>query len=99
SSSGKLWKNPWYLLAAVAFSAANEPECVPTVFQYALHELEGEDRMTLARKTRDAIFKSGLTSGYSKAINSLVALEARMPKELKEREVLSGSCNKWESIL
>ncbi|ESK86763.1 carboxymuconolactone decarboxylase [Moniliophthora roreri MCA 2997] len=88
SSSGKVWKNPWYILASVAFSAANEPEGVPIVFQYALQGVEGKDRMTLARKTRDAIFKSGLTSGYSKAINSLVALDAVMPEELKERQVL-----------
>ncbi|KAI3607731.1 carboxymuconolactone decarboxylase [Moniliophthora roreri] len=90
SSSGKVWKNPWYILASVAFSAANEPEGVPIVFQYALQGVEGKDRMTLARKTRDAIFKSGLTSGYSKAINSLVALDAVMPEELKERQVLSN---------
>ncbi|ESK86768.1 hypothetical protein Moror_15169 [Moniliophthora roreri MCA 2997] len=32
SSSSKLWKNPWYILASVAFSAANEPEGVPIVF-------------------------------------------------------------------
>uniref|UniRef100_A0A0W0GDL3 Uncharacterized protein n=1 Tax=Moniliophthora roreri TaxID=221103 RepID=A0A0W0GDL3_MONRR len=59
SSSSKLWKNPWYILASVAFSAANEPEGVPIVFQYALQGVEGKDRITLARKTRDAIFKSG----------------------------------------
>ncbi|KAK7049457.1 hypothetical protein VNI00_006065 [Paramarasmius palmivorus] len=82
-----LWKNPWYLLASVAFSASNEPEGVPIVFQHAIENLKSQkERMVLARKTREALFQSGFTSGYSKAINGLVALDAVMPEGLKERE-------------
>ncbi|KAJ4475762.1 hypothetical protein J3R30DRAFT_3658770 [Lentinula aciculospora] len=68
--------NPWYLVSAVAFSAGNEPQAIPEVFNYALREAGGEhdENLLLARKFRDALFKSGLTSGYAKAINGLEAL-------------------------
>lgn len=65
-------KNPWYLIAAVAFSAANLPEAVPFVFQHALKDLSqqstgaDQDSLLLARRMKDAIFKSGMLSGYSK---------------------------------
>lgn len=65
-------KNPWFLVAAVAFSASNLPEAVPLVFQHALKDISqdtagaDQDSLLLARKMRDAIFKSGILSGYSK---------------------------------
>ena len=65
-------RNPWYLVAAVAFSASNRPECVPHVFEYVLKDLRADanslqsDEKLLAQKMRDAIFKSGLISGYPK---------------------------------
>lgn len=59
-------RNPWYIVAAVAFSASNRPETVPHVFQHVAQDLQGEraSQLLLARKMRDALFKSGLTSGY-----------------------------------
>ncbi|KAJ3785328.1 AhpD-like protein [Lentinula aff. detonsa] len=82
--------NPWYIVSAVAFSASNEPQAVPEVFNYVLTEVSGEheQRLLLARKFRDALLKSGLTSGYSKAINSLAALHAVMPPELLDTKML-----------
>ncbi|KAJ3762618.1 AhpD-like protein [Lentinula raphanica] len=82
--------NPWYIVSAVAFSASNEPQAVTEVFQYALTDIgeEYEQRLLLARKFRDALFKSGLTSGYSKAINSLAALHEVMPPDLKDTKML-----------
>lgn len=62
--------NPWFIVAAVAFSASNRPEGVPEVFRYVLQELppasELADRRMIAGKLREAIFKSGLISGYPK---------------------------------
>jgi len=58
--------NPWYIVAAVGFSASNRPEAVPFVFQYALKDLgesSHDEKLVLVRRFRDAIFKSGLTSG------------------------------------
>ena len=65
--------NPWYIVAAVAFSASNRPEGVSEVFQYVLEELppasQLADRRMIAGKLREAIFKSGLISGYPKVKN------------------------------
>jgi hypothetical protein len=60
-----LHTNPWYIIAAVAFSASNRPEAVPDIFQCVLQDCSAEgEKLLLARKMRDAIFKSGLSSGY-----------------------------------
>ncbi|KAF9466232.1 AhpD-like protein [Collybia nuda] len=89
--------NPWYIVAAVAFSASNRPDAVPHVFQYAMKDLQMEGHLgtnslegerLLARKLRDALFKSGLTSGYPRAINSLVALSEVMPEELRDTKTM-----------
>ncbi|CAA7265310.1 unnamed protein product [Cyclocybe aegerita] len=103
------FKNPWYIAAAVAFSASNKPEGVPRVFEHALADLrstptirgtkggvkvrrpgnEDEDeKKILARKMREALFKSGLICGYPRAINGLRALHAVMPEELRDRKLL-----------
>ncbi|THV05048.1 hypothetical protein K435DRAFT_745813 [Dendrothele bispora CBS 962.96] len=101
--------NPWYIVAAISFSAGNEPSAVPTVFKRALEDLEAEssvksvptpdlhqEKLMLARKLREALFKSGLTSGYSKAINSLVALNEVMPEELKDKKLLRDTTKPLE---
>jgi endoribonuclease Dicer len=105
------FRNPWYIVAAVAFSASNKPEAVPQVFAHALEDLKSlsisakpDDEKQLARKMREALFKSGLISGYPKvynviqtpwstievqqAINSLRALSETMPEDLREKELL-----------
>ncbi|KAF9267468.1 hypothetical protein L218DRAFT_920370 [Marasmius fiardii PR-910] len=88
-SSNRVWRNPWYIIATVACNASNEPHAIPHIFRHALRSTSThDDRLFLARKTRDALFKAGLNSGYAKAINSLVALDEMMPPELKEKEPL-----------
>ncbi|EFI28454.1 hypothetical protein CC1G_13987 [Coprinopsis cinerea okayama7 len=94
AGGGSLLSSPWYILAAVAFSASNKPDAVPRVFEHALNQFpthEGsshaEDRRQLARKLREALFKSGLISGYPRAINSLRALHEAMPDDLKDTEL------------
>ncbi|KAH7910470.1 hypothetical protein BJ138DRAFT_1180261 [Hygrophoropsis aurantiaca] len=86
-------ENPWYAVAAIAFSASNRPDAVPFVLKYAFNDLEAlsapdEDYVFVVRKIRDAIFKSGMISGFPKvgighhsAINALVALHAETPKK------------------
>jgi len=66
-------RNPWYIVAAVAFSASNRPEGVPRVFEHVLEDLRApganslpSDEKLLAQKIRDALFKSGIMSGYPK---------------------------------
>ncbi|KAF5348745.1 hypothetical protein D9758_006836 [Tetrapyrgos nigripes] len=109
-ATGLSWQqNPWYIGAAVAFNAANEPSAVPVVFKRALDDLEAElgattvspseaheQRLLLARKVREALFKSGLLCGYSRVINSLVALSEVMPEELKDKEVLRDTTRSLE---
>jgi alkylhydroperoxidase/carboxymuconolactone decarboxylase family protein YurZ len=87
-------ENPWFFVAAVAFSASNLPEAVPLVFQHALKDISqqspgaDQDSLLLARKMRDAIFKSGILSGYSKAINALSALHDTLPESLRDTKPL-----------
>ncbi|KIL68509.1 hypothetical protein M378DRAFT_8574 [Amanita muscaria Koide BX008] len=81
--------NPWFIMTAVVFSAANLPEEVPRVFAYAMEDVQtDQEKIALARKFREALFKSGLTSGYPKVINSLKALNDTMPEGLREKKVL-----------
>ena len=65
-------RNPWFFVAAVVFSASNLPEAVPLVYQYALKSgldspvNDDATTLLLVRKVKDALFKSGLLSGYPK---------------------------------
>jgi endoribonuclease Dicer len=68
-------RNPWYIVAAVAFSASNRPEAIPRVFEHVLEDIKSSsssqsgtkpDNKLLAQKLREALFKSGLISGYPK---------------------------------
>ena len=64
-------RNPWFIVAAVAFSASNRPEAVPCVFKQALQDLKNgsydkSKELMLAKKLREALFKSGFISGYPK---------------------------------
>jgi len=95
-SDSPILGNAWYIVAAVAFSASNRPEGVPRVFEHVLKDLNrigGEslagksDKKILAQKMREALLKSGLISGYPKAINALKALHEVMPDELKDTEI------------
>ncbi|OCH91076.1 hypothetical protein OBBRIDRAFT_753867 [Obba rivulosa] len=90
----------WYLVVVVAFSASNEPQAIPVVWKYVLHELDTarekdltpeqmhQERLALARKFREALFQSGLMSGMPRAINGLIALNNVMPEELREKQIL-----------
>ncbi|TFL01048.1 hypothetical protein BDV98DRAFT_549203 [Pterulicium gracile] len=77
----------WYIIAAVAFSASNRPEEVAALFTYlvGLPEFQTSEtaRRKIARRLREALFKSGITSGYSRVINALVSLHEVTPDELK----------------
>ena len=77
-------KSPWYIVAAVAFSASNRPEGVSQVFEHALSDLRSslvntdrtavgyDNEKLLAQRFRDALFKSGLISGYPKVLIYLI---------------------------
>ncbi|KAG7443907.1 uncharacterized protein BT62DRAFT_1078097 [Guyanagaster necrorhizus] len=81
--------SPWSLVAATTFSASNLPEAVPEVFKYALKGVNTHDeRQLLVRKLKDALFKSGLLSGYPKAINALSQLHPVTPTELRDTKPL-----------
>ncbi|KAK7688970.1 hypothetical protein QCA50_007661 [Cerrena zonata] len=88
--------HPWYIVTAVAFSASNKPDAAAAVFKYALEDLETSNttenlhatKLTVAKKTREAILQSGLLSGYARAINSLVALHGVTPPELQEKSIV-----------
>jgi len=81
--------NPWFIVAIVVFTAANRPDEVPRVFAYAMKDTRTEEeKVVLASKCRDVIFKAGMITGYSKAINSLKALYDATPEPLRETKIL-----------
>ncbi|TFY77403.1 hypothetical protein EWM64_g6606 [Hericium alpestre] len=95
-------KNPWYIVASVAFATGNRPDAVPRIFKYVLTDLEKAqtqfkvpaeqahaEKLLLARKMRESLFKSGMVAGYSKvAINGLVSLHEATPEELRDTKPL-----------
>lgn len=63
--------NPWFIITAIAYAASNRPKAVPFVYNYILDDLEKEGGGLEAKKRvttalRDAIYKAGLISGYSR---------------------------------
>ncbi|TFK73729.1 hypothetical protein BDN72DRAFT_790371 [Pluteus cervinus] len=75
----------WAFVAATAFSASNLPEAVPLVFRYAIRNLKTDgERLLVVRKIKDALFKSGLLSGFPKAINALAQLHTVVPETLRD---------------
>lgn len=101
TSSADVLNNPWYIVATVAFSTGNRPEEVPLVFKHVLSELEKahdkfkvpsdkaqDERLLLARKMRDSLFKSGMVAGYSKGINGMVSLLDATPEDLRDTKTL-----------
>ncbi|EGN97075.1 hypothetical protein SERLA73DRAFT_185358 [Serpula lacrymans var. lacrymans S7.3] len=96
-------RNPWYAVSAIAFSASNQPEAVPLVLRYALNDLDSllspqEDRLYLARKIRDMVFKSGMISGFPKVINALGALHSATPEDLRDAQPLRDTSLSTEDI-
>ncbi|KAF9057142.1 hypothetical protein BJ165DRAFT_1418664 [Panaeolus papilionaceus] len=100
--------NPWYIVAAVTYSASNRPEAVPRVWEHALQDVRavpadegtggGGEEFLLARRIREALFKSGLTCGYSKVINALRALHAVMPEELQDKSILRNQTENLKQV-
>ncbi|KAL5490710.1 hypothetical protein ACEPAI_5544 [Sanghuangporus weigelae] len=86
-------ESPWYIVAAVAFSASNRPEALPFVLKFVLAELialsaTGDDKRGVVLRMREALFKAGLISGYSRAISALVALYEATPDELRDTKLV-----------
>ncbi|KAH9950200.1 hypothetical protein B0H21DRAFT_785422 [Amylocystis lapponica] len=102
--------NPWYLVAAVTFSASNRAAAVPVVFEFVLTELklaqsttEDEDekraqRLLLARRFREALLHSGLLSGLPRAINSCIALNAILTDDLRDKEIVRNTKGNLEDF-
>ncbi|KAF9501131.1 hypothetical protein BDN71DRAFT_1439387 [Pleurotus eryngii] len=93
SKSDSILRNPWYIAASVAFSASNRPDGVTSVYKFVADELNAqdasrEDHRLLLRRLKDAVFKAGLSSGYPKTINSLMALNEAAPEDLHDTEPL-----------
>jgi len=81
--------NPWYIIAAVAFSGANKPDEVPRVLMHALQGItDHEERLRISRRVKDAVFEAGMLTGYAKAINSLLAVHNGVPEDLRETQPL-----------
>lgn len=75
-------RSSWYLIVAVAFGSSNRPEAVPKVFQLVHDELIAasasiEERRVVVRRLKEAIFKSGLSCGYSRVSFKCCNLKAK----------------------
>ena len=73
-------ENPWYIITAVAFSASNRPDAVPQVFKFTMARLEAlsatkDDKLRLVLRLREALFKAGLISGYSRVRPSFLVVD------------------------
>ncbi|KAK0452755.1 AhpD-like protein [Desarmillaria tabescens] len=91
--------NPCSLVTAAAFSSSNLPEAVPEVFKYASESLKThEERLLLARKMREVLFKAGMLSGFPKAINALGKLHAVVPYELRDTKPLRDASMSIEAL-
>lgn len=79
SGTEAVLQNPYYVVAAVAYSSSNRPEAVPVVFQHVLADLKKaqaeqqasaeeahKEQLYLARRIREAILKGGLLCGASR---------------------------------
>ncbi|KAL0565327.1 hypothetical protein V5O48_016695 [Marasmius crinis-equi] len=102
NSSAYLFDFP-KLLATHGHCAGNEPDAVPLIFQHALQcATNHEERLLVARKVRDAIFKSSPSGGFARGFNSLVALDKVMPEDLKDKELMrnprSTSLAEYEAV-
>ncbi|KAL5528850.1 hypothetical protein ACEPAG_4824 [Sanghuangporus baumii] len=98
SKVDQVLESPWYIVAAVAFSAGNRPEAVPFVLKFVLAELtalsaSGDDKRRVVVRMREALFKAGLISGYSRAISALVALYEVTPDELRDTNLVRETEN------
>jgi len=81
-------QNPWYLVAAVGFSASNRPEAVAQIFTHAIQDVqEHDERLKIARKIRDGLLKSAMISGFPRVINALVKMKEVTPTELLDTEL------------
>jgi alkylhydroperoxidase/carboxymuconolactone decarboxylase family protein YurZ len=85
-------QHTWYFLASVALSALNRPSEITTVLTYALeHGVQPhvdspihshEERLLVARRTREALVKSSVILGLPKTINALTELKKGTPSDL-----------------
>ena len=71
STSTADFVNPWFLVAAITYGASNRHRAVPHVYKFVLESLEAENASLETKKRvttalRDAIYKAGLISGYSR---------------------------------
>lgn len=96
SRTDSILDRPWYISAAVAFSASNVPEAIPQIFRYVLNQLPTdsplEERRLLARKLREALFKSGLISGYPKVCGARPGIPPERYSQINRPLTVSGRC-------
>jgi hypothetical protein len=62
-------QNTWYFVAGVTFSVLNRPEEVGQVFEAAIRDQKDEqERLSVARRMREALIKSAAIAGFPKVI-------------------------------
>ena len=89
---GNVVDNPWYIVAAMAFTSCNRPEVVPLVFKYVHTELlqaqkrysqdetkAYQEQLRLARRVRETLLKGALLCGAPR-VRSL--LRRKMGRQL-----------------
>ncbi|PCH38619.1 hypothetical protein WOLCODRAFT_15966 [Wolfiporia cocos MD-104 SS10] len=98
STPEAILEQPWFLSAAVAFSASNQGTAVPALFKYVLAQLEQAQsgvapeqklaqKLALANKFREALLQSTLLVGIPRITESLLALHSAVPEELHAKDI------------
>ncbi|KAH7102907.1 AhpD-like protein [Auriculariales sp. MPI-PUGE-AT-0066] len=88
-------QQPWHRVAPF-----QPPRRIPPLYRLASEELTGgeAEQLLLVRKMRDAIFQAGLSSGYPRAINALIALREVTPDHLCDVEPLRDISHSIEDL-
>ncbi|KAJ8516361.1 hypothetical protein ONZ45_g6312 [Pleurotus djamor] len=84
--------NPWYLVAAVAFNAARQPESVLSVYKFVLEDLrthynnvvDDADHVSLVKKIQEALLKTSITNGIPRTVTTILLLNSIVPKAILE---------------
>ncbi|KAJ8518239.1 hypothetical protein ONZ45_g4670 [Pleurotus djamor] len=83
--------NPWYLVAAVSFNAARQPEAIIDIYQSVLEDLKsngyysGDDHAVLVKKLQGALLHASTTSGQARVVTTIMLLNGAVPQSILDR--------------
>ncbi|KKK14622.1 hypothetical protein P175DRAFT_0492653 [Aspergillus ochraceoroseus IBT 24754] len=74
----------WYIVAAVALTAAGEGSCIVELYQRATHGLTLEAEKAVQRRLKEALLKTSIICGIPRALEALLPLINSLSEEQVE---------------